>query len=113
MQIVPEYWQPLPDLNVLRETYCSQGTCDRAVGFLESHNPEVVWELRLEERPRGHLAAGPGEPLPPLVLPDPTKACERRPDFVAEMGSARNVFMDGEVFPEAVRRIYRVCHIED
>jgi hypothetical protein len=36
---------PLPRLKVLRETYCSQQAVDTAVGWVESHRPELIEKL--------------------------------------------------------------------
>lgn len=40
---------PLPALRVLREDYCSQEVTDLAIGWLETHRPELVDSLMLYE----------------------------------------------------------------
>jgi hypothetical protein len=40
---------PLPRLKVLRETYCSQQVVDTAVGWVESHRPELIEKLMEDE----------------------------------------------------------------
>jgi hypothetical protein len=40
---------PLPRLKVLRETYCSQQVVDTAIGYAETHRPELIENLMEEE----------------------------------------------------------------
>jgi hypothetical protein len=40
---------PLPQLKVLREDYCSQHVVDTAIGWVESHRPELIENLMLQE----------------------------------------------------------------
>lgn len=210
----PEPLQPLPRLKVLRDTWCSQDTVDRAADYLQQNNPDLIRELLLEEDgprapaffnivyeildylaeegvelpamplgkmdlacelsrrlrkanglfdvpPRGKpLAAGPDQPLPPLLklaidedaarrgtltqeLTDRVLqiAYEKQPalwyalaeeyrnhmrlyatdEFPAllaqlmttEYGDKKSVWTEGELYTEAVRRIYEMCGIKD
>lgn len=45
----PEPLQPLPRLKVLRDTWCSQDTADRAADYLQANNPGLIREILLEE----------------------------------------------------------------
>ena len=40
---------PLPRLKVLREDYCSQEVTDLAIGWLETHRPDLIENLMLYE----------------------------------------------------------------
>jgi hypothetical protein len=55
---------PLPQLKVLRETYCSQQVLDTAIGWVEAHRPELITNLMRDEQmaPAGLFRKGLGHP---------------------------------------------------
>jgi hypothetical protein len=43
-----------PELKVLREDFCSQEAADNAIGWVQSHRPELIDNLLMEEYGRQH-----------------------------------------------------------
>lgn len=40
---------PLPQLKVLREDFCGHEVADKAIGWVQSHRPELIDNLPTEE----------------------------------------------------------------
>ena len=52
----PAALHPLPGLKVLRDTWCSQQTADKAIDYLQAHHPALLQELLAEEEGRRSAA---------------------------------------------------------
>jgi hypothetical protein len=87
---------PLPRLQVLRETYCSQQVVDTAIGYVEAHRPELIEKLMEDEhwRQQDYSEAGLGHPRilnraesGDSDVPDrPTLHCSRCPESFFDFG---------------------------
>lgn len=79
---------PLPRLKVLREDYCSQEVTDLAIGWLETHRPDLIENLMLYEHWRQQdyreAACDILEFLTEQKIPIPTTLMGRM-DLVAEL----------------------------